>query len=395
MADTFVLTPPDFSRAGRFGMSCCPECFEDEWVREFILQESRRTGTCEFCEAEGVPLLEVSVLTDPFRNLTSMYSPVSYDNTLSHVDYTDAGEPLESLVQDDWGVFSERLYDRNRAAELLGEILDARLTEAEWRNLRKDAFEYHFDPIELYTSREDPADFTWSDAWDEHKDRVLVSLGAAPPFAITRESLEKAATILPAGSALYRARSGYTESSTSRFVSRKEPLRGDKIGAPPAAKATAGRANRVGQVVLYCADEEATAVAEVRPARGFLVSVGEFRAKRDLVLLDLVRQRPPINPFTEPDLRYILQLNGLLRAFAADLEKPLDRNDDTSIYLPCQNLTDAVRAAGFDGIRYPSAMKPGGSNVVLFDPGDVEYVDSKLVEVTTVEIDFRAPGDGV
>lgn len=394
MTNNFALTPPDPARTARYGMLCCLDCFEHDWVREFIRQQSRRTGNCEFCEAEGVPLLEVSALTAPFLNLTSMYSPVSDDNTMTHVEYINAGETLEFLVQDEWEIFSERLYDLDRAAYLLGEILDALYTEAEWRNLPREAHEHAFDPTDLYTSRRNPVDFTWSDAWDEHKDKILVSLGAARPFAITREHLERAAAILPRSSALYRARNGYTEISASKFASHKRPYSGDDIGPPPAVLIPAGRANRAGQVVLYCADQEETAIAEVRPARGFLVSAGEFRTIRDLHLLDLVMRRPPINPFTDPELSESLQLNGLFRAFAVDLETPLNRGDDTSIYLPCQNLTDAVRAEGFDGIRYPSAMRPGGSNVVLFDPANVEYVDSKLVEVTGVEVEFRLSRGG-
>jgi hypothetical protein len=394
MTDDFILTPPDPAGISRYGMLCCPECFKDEWVRAFIEQESRRTGTCEFCEANDVPLLEVSILTKPFLNLTSMYSPVNDDNTMTHIDYIDAGESLDFFVEDEWDIFSARLSDLNRVAYLLGEILDARYTEAEWRNLPIESYENRFNPTELYTSRRNPVDFTWSDAWDEHKDKVLVSLGAAPPFAITREYLERAMAILPINSELYRARNGYIEVSASKYVSHKEPYCGDMIGAPPASLIPAGRANRAGQVVLYCADQEETAVAEVRPARGFLVSVGKFRAQRDFRLLDLVMRRRPINPFMDPELSESLHLNGLFRAFAKDLETPLERGDDTSLYLPCQNLTDAVRAAGFDGIRFPSAMKPGGSNVVLFDPATVEYVNSKLVEVTGVEIEFRPPEDG-
>jgi hypothetical protein len=105
-------------------------------------------------------------------------------------------------------------------------------------------------------------------------------------------------------------------------------------------------------------------------------------------------RRPQINPFTDPELSESVQLNRLFGAFARDLEKPLNRSDDTSTYLPSQNLTDVVQAAGFDGIRYPSAMRPGGSNVVLFNPAEVEYVDSKLVEITGVEVEFRPPGKG-
>lgn len=52
-----------------------------------------------------------------------------------------------------------------------------------------------------------------------------------------------------------------------------ESYQGVDIADPPATKASAGRANRKGQVVLYCADQEETAIAEVRPARGNVVSL--------------------------------------------------------------------------------------------------------------------------
>ena len=38
MTNDFVLVPPDPTRTGRYGMLCCPDCFEDDWVREFIRQ---------------------------------------------------------------------------------------------------------------------------------------------------------------------------------------------------------------------------------------------------------------------------------------------------------------------------------------------------------------------
>lgn len=389
--DDFVLTPPDSAATGRYGMLCCPECFKHEWVREFILQESRRTGTCEFCESEDVPLLEVSALTKPFQNMTSMYYPVNDDNTMTHVPYINAGETLDFFVQDEWEVFSDRLCDLEMGAYLLGEILDARHTEAEWRKQPIDSRERRFDPYELYTSRRDPAGYTWWDVWFEHKDKVITSGGSEGPFGITHEHLERATAVLPAGTVVFRARNGYRLVPVSKFEVYKEPYRWGEIGAPPSTKMDAGRANRGGQIVLYCADQQETAVSEVRPARGFLVSVGEFRAKRDLKILDLVMEFPPINPFTDPNPGESSELYGLFGAFATDLETPLERGDDISTYLPCQNLTDAVRAAGFDGIRYPSAMRPSGSNVVLFDPAEVEFIDSELVEVTGVEVEFKVP----
>ena len=47
--------------------------------------------------------------------------------------------------------------------------------------------------------------------------------------------------------------------------------------------------NAEGQAVLYVADEEKTAVSEVRPALGFYVSVANLTLKRDCRVLDLTK----------------------------------------------------------------------------------------------------------
>jgi cobalt-zinc-cadmium resistance protein CzcA len=53
------------------------------------------------------------------------------------------------------------------------------------------------------------------------------------------------------------------------------PFQGEEIGAPPRERAKPGRANREGDVVLYVADQQSTAVAEQRPWRGLHVSVAD------------------------------------------------------------------------------------------------------------------------
>jgi hypothetical protein len=335
-------------------------------------------------------VVEVSILNRPFINLTSMYAPVNSDNTnFNLMDVLEAGELLDQLIQDDWDIFSDRLTGPTCQMDLLEAILIARYTDAEWARRGQEAQEYPFDRFELYTSRRNPVNFTMADAWEEHRQKVIESGDSAAPFGMSPESMSRAVSILPAGTIIYRARNGYDTGSINPYASKKEPYRGDEIGAPPADVIPAARANRAGQVALYVADQEGTAVAEVRPARGFLVTLGEWRVRHGLRLLDLVMERPPINPFTDPALADTVELYSLFHAFSVDLSTPLDRGDDTAAYLPSQSLTDSVRAAGFDGIRYLSAMHPGGSNIVLFDPAVVEYVDSKLVTVTGVDISFE------
>ena len=390
---TFELTPPSIDKTPRHGFLCCVECFEFAWLRHFVTLRSQQTGTCDFCDSQNIALIEVSHLSSYFLNMTSMYAPVSSENTILQLeDAVDAGEFLDSLIQEDWQIFSERLCELGAGQDLLEAILHARYTEAEWRTLEREhkgPVPEAFDRDEIYTSRQNPGDYKLIDAWDEHKKEVLVKSGSSEPFAIARQDFERISNRLMAGCNLYRARVGFKTVKSSKYSSDDETYRDGDIGPPPASATKAGRANHAGQVVLYCADQMETAVAEVRPARGNLVSVGLFKVKRDIALLDLVMDQPPINPFTQPNLSLAVELADLFKTFGEDLATPLRRSDDVSEYKPSQSLTDAVHLAKFDGIRYPSAMNRNGSNVVIFKPNDVEFVSSKLVAIDDVIVQFN------
>ena len=328
-------------------------------------------------------LLAVSALTEPFENLMTMYSPVSWDNTNLHFDDpVDVGEMLDELIQEDWEIFSDRLLSRNRSMDLIESILDARYTESEWKP--KQMYESRFDSTELYTSRQDPSDYKLIDVWNEHKKEVFIKRGSAKPFGLNRNSFERISRNLAKGTLIYRARPGYKTLGKAKI-----PYQGTEIGAPPAAIVQAGRANRARDPVLYCADQEATAVAEVRPARGFYVTVARLRTIQELQVVDLTMAPRAINPFTDTALSTSVETGALFRDFARDLEKPLRRSDDEQTYLPSQNITQTIRLAKFDGIRYPSAMNTGGSNIVLFDTtAAAEFVDSRLVEIVNVSVEF-------
>jgi hypothetical protein len=140
---------------------------------------------------------------------------------------------------------------------------------------------------------------------------------------------------------------------------------------------------------LYCGDQEATAVAEVRPARGFYVSVATFKLKREVRILDLARSLPQINPFLTDTLKWDVEIQSLLVSFGVEMSRPMERADDPAHYLPCQRLGDYIRDARYDGIRYPSALSPEGTNVVFFDPAVTEVGESKLVKIGKVKVNYE------
>jgi len=188
-----------------------------------------------------------------------------------------------------------------------------------------------------------------------------------------------------AGTLLFRARLGASRLPDGRV----RPYEGEEIGAPPEGRRKVGRVNPEGKCVLYCADQEATAVAEVRPARGQFVSVAHAELVEDVLILDLTAT-PDRGPLPPGQAYPWLEILGFLRAFDAELATPLERDDDPAEYLPCQRFAQSVESQGLEGLRYRSAMNPGGSNAVLFDPAAAKVFDSKLVQITATRVEYEA-----
>lgn len=350
----------------------CPECFAHPWLRDYVAGEAKRKGTCPSCGKRGQPLVPVFALYGPFKNLLSCYERAD-----------GFGTPIFDLIQDDWDVFSDRLIKRGGAKGLVRAIMNSG-----WDD---DDGEPFFSPTEHYV-RHDWNAMTLVDLWREFALQVvddparpLTFRGSEFDEFLFREDLPgQRAVHLPAGTCLHRARLGFEGRADD-----PKPFAGPAIHAPPPDTVRPGRANAVGKIVLYCADQKATAVAEMRPARGEYVSVAEILVRKDLQILDLVSSPEALSPFVEEALSYWIDFSQLLSAFAEQLAKPLRSRDDLRDYIPTQKLAETIERAGLAGIRYPSAMAPSGTNVVLFDPSVADAGTSSLVEIVDVRIDYE------
>lgn len=356
---------------------CCYRCFKDPWLKGLIHAHADKLGTCRYCGSQQVALVDLAVLRDPIRNLLSLYTPLSAgDVVLPWEDPFDVGEYLPDLIQDDWQIFSDALVDSETAIDLMYEI--------DLSGWEKDSGEDLVDKGDLYTRRSNVYHTSPTEAWESFCEDVRHNPGAEPEFRVSVEDeLFKAEARIAQGTILFRARPGCNcgEDGTN------EPYVDKHIGAPPNQKARAARLNKQGEVLLYCADQKLTAIGEVRPWRGLVVTVGQFKARRDLRILDLSWYLATPNPFTTEQLPYELEITNLVNGFGDDLSRPLERPDDAYGYLPSQKLSQIILAAGFDGVRYRSAMEPNGTNVAFYDPTVLEFTESKLVRVTSVRID--------
>lgn len=110
------------------------------------------------------------------------------------------------------------------------------------------------------------------------------------------------------------------------------------------------------------------ALSEVRPHPGHVVSVGEFRSSRTLMIADF--SQVSIAEFSSSDERlndYWLLLS-IDRLFSVPIP-PEERQN----YVLSQLLSDVIRQLGFDGVSFRNSVGTG-INYAFFDAAGFEYV---------------------
>lgn len=197
---------------------------------------------------------------------------------------------------------------------------------------------------------------------------------------------------MDSGCTYYRARIGYDRCVKYFDIDGEPgnreilvPHTGSEIAAPPPPKCTAGRLNRPGVSYLYLATDPETAVAEVRPHPGHLVSIGQFTLKRDIWVADL--RELDRTQFIDSD--EMIEMFLFLHNVSKQLSMPVTPEEKNK-YLLTQFFADIVRQSDFDGILYKSSVSEKGDNLVLFDPKLAEFVPSgsRLFKVEKVKYDM-------
>ncbi|WP_158647018.1 RES family NAD+ phosphorylase [Paraburkholderia azotifigens] len=162
-----------------------------------------------------------------------------------------------------------------------------------------------------------------------------------------------------------------------------EPYTGTEISAPPVLVASEGRLNRHRESILYLATDEETAVAELRPHPGHLVSTAQFVNDRPILIADFARY--DIRLFLSDDR---LELLRRILSFSALLNLPVqpERKD---FYALTQTLCDAFRNSGFEGVAFRSSLAKG-VNVACFVPDSFSIVEGseRVVEVESLNYRF-------
>lgn len=236
---------------------------------------------------------------------------------------------------------------------------------------------------------------SWRSYWDfEHATKQRTRYVRDPEteafLQAVRHTGEKRVQIIPADGFLWRAQLGCVwetvRENNEHLYDIPAPYAEQRM-KPLVGQVTEGRANPKGIPYLYLASERDTALAEVQPWMGSLISVGQFKTRHQLRIVNCTKDREGFNVYLEgeppPEAREEAVWAHIDRAFAA----PVSRSDDVADYVPTQIIAELFKASGFDGIAYRSSLG-GGRNIALFDLDAGELINCFLFEVKKITFDF-------
>ena len=181
---------------------------------------------------------------------------------------------------------------------------------------------------------------------------------------------------------------GDTEFFRAR-ISDENGLKKDEMGPPPIGLITAGRVNSQGIRCLYLSNDQITTIHEIR-ARDFdYISIGKFRAKQELRIVDLSNLEK-ISPFSMDvfNAEWFSINMTILKKISREIAKPLRRQDSELDYLPSQYIADYIKSLGYDGICYRSTLNKSGVNYAIFDNKKFECIEVNLVHINSVEYHY-------
>ena len=143
-----------------------------------------------------------------------------------------------------------------------------------------------------------------------------------------------------------------------------------------------GRANPSNISYLYVAENIETAIMEVRPIKGQLVSVAKIKIIEDIKLFDFCKDMSTID-------NLLAKVN--IQIISKKFSEP--NCEGNKKYYTTQYLCEYIKELGFDGIKFYSSLKNNGVNIVLFNTDSktkkYKILNSSVYNIDSIEINFN------
>jgi hypothetical protein len=338
---------------------CCVNCFEDFGFWRYI-KKNGFIDKCDFCyqNNESCINLDDEIFTKMFKLINKMYIEMPVRRS----------KQLFSFIQGEWKVFSESTSKYHLFQELCNV-----------HGIENEAY-YIVNPdynhlINIWHEYKETV---------KHRNRFINSLPEELEVLLLSSQNDRY-KLLRTENKLFRARVG----SSDDIVLSPYPANLNDMGMPPINKARAGRANPDGIPYLYLTSSKETAIAEVRPWCGAVVTIATFNLLENLNTINFSffsgkRLFDYIDIENVDDALCRIQFFNNL---SSEMSQPISPSDSYLEYIPTQYVTEFIKNEGYDGIIFDSSLGLG-QNVVLFNQANIEVSSSELVRISKIEYDF-------
>jgi len=160
---------------------------------------------------------------------------------------------------------------------------------------------------------------------------------------------------------------------------------------PLVDSASEGRANAKGIPCLYVATDKETAMSEVRPWLGSIMSVGQFKLIKDLKIIVFASDKQESKTalhfhFEEPSEPE--KIKSVWFHIDKAFSRPTKASDLKSDYAPTQIISEFIKSKGYDGIAYRSSLG-SGHNIALFDLDTANIINCFTYEASKINFEFE------
>ncbi|EIT7139513.1 RES family NAD+ phosphorylase [Vibrio parahaemolyticus] len=358
----------------------CIECVKDQNLQAFI-NDNSISGTCGICGNTNTKVVDYE--TNEFFQLVK--SVIRFNFSEWEYNRHMGGDELEELFYGESNTFfdesratSQQVYDNFVLSVTQGEVYEdydkgvslfAGYSNGGIQNMPLASLRSSLDhDIMTLSSR------LKTENYFDLESELKAIINNYTGIATTKYSKDDA---------FYRARIGVEDQKRNYDAGFETelhfaPYSNGNIGAPPPQYASSGRINRPGVSFMYCATDKYTAISEVRPHPGDLVSTGKFILRREVRLFDLSKSLLGQFGFSDESLDRFIPFHTLT-ILINKVVPPSERQH----YSITQLIADCIRQLGFDGIAFKSTVG-NGKNLVFFNSSILDFCSDEN-EVTLIE----------
>ncbi len=348
----------------------CSGCVEDEFLKNWIEENSIETGECDYCHRIHNIVPMEDIMNEVIMKTIRKY----YENAEGNMHWDNEEDEYWGSTYDTEDVVGDFAEQISSDQQVIDDIINA-IHDITWCK---------YDPYGM-TERE-VCEYSWKSFSDtvkyknryfflqQHDDEDYERYSPFSILSIIAENAKKLGIIktLPANFDFYRVRI---------FNNKKDILLdGANLGAPPQKIAGTDRMSARGISAFYASDKLETSLKELKnkdPNRN-IIAYGKFNNVRELKYLDLTNIKsmslPSIFDLKQYELREAILF---LKDLNNDLTRPIEGLHDIE-YVPTQIFAEYFKfAEHLDGIKYSSSKDHNESCYVLFFDNEQCIDDSK------------------